>query len=49
LPRRKLLLIEVKRTVTILVTGWQQDAASTFDFIAAFCRLRHLVLAMTNI
>jgi len=30
---------EVQRTVTILVTGWQQDAASTFDFIAALLPL----------
>jgi len=30
---------EVQRTVTILVTDWQQDAASTFDFIAALLPL----------
>jgi len=34
-----LLADEIQRTVTILVTGWQQDAANTFDFIAALLPL----------
>jgi len=38
---------EVQRTVTILVTGWQQDAASIFDFTAALLPLVAFGLAMT--
>jgi hypothetical protein len=32
---------EVQRTVTILVTDWQQDAASTLTSLQPFYRLRH--------